>query len=242
MSFEPLRVTATLASDIANPMRPPALDALLAYVQAVYVERRPPPDPSKPTPLVHLDGVLELSACGRFHLASFAVSEPEEWSRGRFVNRRFPIAEAQAMGSAKITTLSLSGGPAKSFRIPLETAWLKGDRIDWYAVGDVARVRSMLAWVTHLGKRRGVGLGKIARWDVTPCDPWDLAAGADWRSAVWPRGGFPVVRDARPMRNLPLDTLPAELAQAFEGYGVVSYPYHERDREELCVIASSAAA
>lgn len=226
--MQPLRVRATLASDIANPMRTPAIDALLAYVQAVYVEARTPPDPAHATPPVHLDGVLALSVCGRYHLASFGLAEPEEWQRGRFVNRRFPIAEAQAMGSPKVTTLNLSGGPAKSFRIPLETAWLKGDRIDWYVIGDAGRILAMLAWVTHLGKRRGVGLGKIARWEVEPCASWGE--------------GFPVIRDARPLRNLPLDAMDAEVAQAFEGYGVVTYPYFERDREELCLLAASDTA
>lgn len=221
--MEPLRITATLASDIANPMRPPALDALLAYAQAVFVEGRELPDPSKPTPPVDLSHVVAPSPCGRYHLASFGLAEPEEWSRGRFVNRRFPIAEAQSMGSPKITTLSLKGGPAKSFRIPLETAWLKGDVIEWYALGDANAIRARLGWITHLGKRRGVGLGRVARWTVEPCASWGE--------------GFPVIRDGRPLRNLPLDAMHPESAQMFEGYGVVSFPYFERDREELCILA-----
>lgn len=222
--MEPLRITALLASDIANPLRPPALDALLAYARAVFEEQRDPPDPGAPCPTVDLSDVLARSACGRYYLASFGLAEPEEWSRGRFVNRRFPIAEAQMMGSPKITTLNLSGGPAKSFRIPLETAWLKGDTIEWFAVGDAEKIRALLVWITHLGKRRGVGLGKIARWTVAPCDSWG--------------DGFPVIRDARPLRNLPLDAMHPEAAQPFEGYGVVSFPYFERDREELCILAS----
>lgn len=222
--MEPLRIAASLASDIANPLRPPALDALLAYARAVFEEQREPPDPAAPCPTVDLSDVLARSPCGRYYLASFGLAEPEERSRGRFVNRRFPIAEAQMMGSPKITTLNLSGGPAKSFRIPLETAWLKGDEIEWFALGDAAKIRALLVWITHLGKRRGVGLGKIARWTVAPCISWG--------------DGFPVIRDARPLRNLPIDAMHPEIAQGFEGYGVVSFPYFERDREELCILAS----
>lgn len=220
--MEPLVVTATLASDIANPMRPPALDALVAFAQCVYVEQRPPPDPSRAMPPVSLDGILAASPCGRYHLASFGLATVEEWCRGRYINRRFPIAEAQAMGG-KIGTLNLSGGPAKSFRIPIETAWLKGDVVTWYAVGDREKIAARLSWITHLGRRRGVGLGRIARWDVAPCASWG--------------DGFPVIRDGRPLRNLPLDAMDAEVAQAFEGYGNVTFPYFEREREELCILA-----
>lgn len=220
--MEPLVVTATLASDIANPMRPPALDALVAFAQCVYVEQRPPPDPSQPMPPVDLSGILAASPCGRYHLASFGLATVEEWCRGRYINRRFPIAEAQAMGG-KIGTLNLSGGPAKSFRIPIETAWLKGDVVTWYAVGDREKIAARLSWITHLGRRRGVGLGRIARWDVAPCASWG--------------DGFPVIRDGRPLRNLPLDAMDAEVAQAFEGYGNVTFPYFEREREELCILA-----
>lgn len=219
----PLVITATLASDIANPTRPPALDALVAYAQCVFVERRPPPDPGKPLPDVDISDVIARSACGRYHLASFALSEVEEWCRGRYINRRFPIAEAQAMGG-KIGTLNLTGGAAKSFRIPIETAWLRGDTVTWYAVGDREKIASRLAWITHLGKRRGVGLGRVARWSVEPCESWGES--------------FPVIRDARPLRNLPLDSMDPELAQSFEGYGCVSFPYFERMREELCILAA----
>lgn len=224
----PLRVTATLETAIANPLRPPALDGLLAFVQAVYVEAREPADPRLPVPPVSLDGVLARSSCGRYYLASFALAEVEQWERGRYVNRRFPLNEAQMVGAAegkqRLGTLSLQGGPCKSFRIPLETAHLKGDVITWYAVGDADEVRARLAWVTHLGKRRGVGLGRIGRWTVEPCASWGE--------------GFPVIRDGRPTRNLPRDAMHPEAAQAFEGFGCVTFPYFERDREELCLMPS----
>lgn len=220
----PLRVTATLASDIANPLRPPALDALLAYAQAVFVEGRDPPDPSGPVPPVDISHAVALAPCGRYHLVSFALAEVEEHLRGRFINRRFPLSEAQSMAGPKLTRISLAGGPCKSFRLPIETAWLKGDQIEWFAVGDPERVRALLVWITHLGKRRGVGLGKIAAWEVEPCASWG--------------DGFPVIRDGRPLRNLPLDAMEPEAGQLFEGYGNLTFPYFERDREELCLVAS----
>ena len=127
---------------------------------------------------------------------------------GRFVNRRFPIAEAQAVGG-RIGTLNLSGGPAKSFRLPLETALLSGDTIEWFALGDREAVADLVRWVRSLGKRRGVGLGVVERWDVEPFDP----EGARWAS------GFPVLREGRPLRNLPLDVLPHAARRDFEEIG-----------------------
>lgn len=223
----PLRVTATLETGIANPAKPPALDALLAYAQAVYIEGREPADPRAPVPDVSLDGVLARSPCGRYYLASFALADVEQWERGRFVNRRFPLSEAQMMGATegkeRLGTLSLKGGPCKSFRIPIETAHLRDDVVTWWCIGDREAIAQRLAWVTHLGKRRGVGLGRVARWEVEPCEPWGE--------------GFPVIRDGRPLRNLPLDAMDPEAAQQHEGFACVSYPYFERHREELCLIA-----
>lgn len=256
----PLRVTATLAGGLTNPLRPPVLDALLAYAQAVHVELREPALPGSPLAPVAIP--LALSACGRFHLASFALAEVESYDdRPRFVNRRFPLSEAQMYGDAKLRTINLSGGPCKSFRIPLEVGHLREDRVTWYALGDPAGVRALLVWITHLGKRRGVGLGKIATWTVETPDtawtwegagwtetralapvwrPWEMRDDepvARWRDAVFPNGAFPVIRNGRPLRNLPLDTMDAELGAEFEGYGNVTFPYFEKHREALCLLA-----
>lgn len=223
--YIPVRVVAHLASDIANPRLPPALDGLLAFAQAVYLEQREPPKPGQMAP-VDITEAVALSPCGRYHLCTAAIAEPELYRRGRFVNRRMPIAEAQALGDARVRSLNLSGGPAKSFRIPLETAWLKADRVTWYALGRVDAIRARLRWISYLGKRRAVGLGKVARWEVEPCPASDL-----WGD------GFPIVRDGRPLRNLPLDVMEPEAGEPFVGYAVITYPYFERDREELCLVA-----
>lgn len=257
-SVAPLRVVATLDTGIANPTRPPALDGLLAYAQAVCIEGREPPMPGRPLAPVSIP--LVLAPCGRFHLASFALAEVECYDEvPRFVNRRFPIGEAQMYGDAKLRTINLSGGPCKSFRLPIETAHLVGDRVTWYAVGDPAGLRALLPWVEYLGKRRAVGLGRVASWEVATPDvtwtwdrrawseaqhaaptwrPWDLHASRPWHESVWPTGAFPVIRDGRPLRNLPLDAMAPEIAQDFEGHGNVTFPYFERHREALCILAA----
>lgn len=226
--MRPLRVTAKLSTEIANPRRLPALDGLLACAQATFAEEREPAAPGAPVPPVDITHAVALAPCGRYHLATVGLGTAELWNRGRFVNRRFPLAEAQALGG-KIGTLNLSGGPAKSFRLPLETALLEGDVVEWFALGDRAAIEDLLRWVRSLGKRRGVGLGKVEAWTVEPFDP---------EAAGW-GPGFPVLRSGRPLRNLPLDALPPEERRPFEGYGVVTYPYFERHREELCLLPAA---
>ena len=108
----------------------------------------------------------------------------------------------------------------------VQPAHLVDDRVVWYAVGDPEGVCCLLPWITHLGKRRGVGLGRVGRWTVEPFDP-----GAEgWGE------GFPVERDGRATRNLPLDWEGARDAE--QGFAVVTYPYWEREREELCLVPS----
>ncbi len=221
--MEPLRITARLERGIASPVRLPRIDSLLAAVEAVYFLELDPPDPSKPTPFVSIDHVIERSPCGRYYRASFAEADVEEYERGRFVNRRFPLGEAQLLGGASLGSLNLQTGACKSFRTPIESAHLRADKIVWYVVGDADAIMARLRFVTGLGKRRAVGLGKLALdpWSVEPCETWP---------------GFPVIRDARPLRALPLDAMEPEAAQAFEGYACLMYPYQETWREELCLV------
>lgn len=215
----PLEVTATLSAALANPTRLPDLDGLLAAAVCLS-EGRDPPDPGEPLPRVEIP--VALSPCGRYHLASRGQGAIEQQERGRFVNRRFPMAEAQALAGPKLTRIVLAGGPCKSFRIPLERALLANDRITWWALGDPARVRWLLAWITHLGKRRAVGNGAVVRWEVR-----ELGAAELWE-------GFPVLREGLPLRNLPLDAPGVDDAHAREGYACVMFPYWEREREERC--------
>lgn len=222
--MEPLRVVAHLGSEIANPGRLPALDALLAYAQATWIEERPPYDESKPCPEVDITHALAAARddAGRvlYHLATVGLGRVEQHLRGRFVNRRMPIDRMQYL-STRGGTLNTSGGPAKSFRLPLETGWLAGDRVTWFCVGDAGEIERLLGPVTHLGKRRAVGLGRVARWEVRPCPSWG--------------DGFPVLFEGVPLRNLPLDALPPEARAPFESWGTITYPYR-RHLEVACLV------
>lgn len=217
---DPLRVTAHLRGPINLPAGALALDALLCAA-VVIRDRVPPIEPG--VPFAKLAIPIEREPGGRFYLASFSIGCVEAVERD-WTNRRFPIPEAQAIGRT-ITSVRISGGPAKSYRLPRERQHMEGDRLDWYCIGDRLAVCALLSYVTYLGKRRAVGLGAVARWEVVPCEPWQ---------------GFPVVRDGRPLRPLPPDwpgLIEPEMAMV-----VMDEPYWLRvgpdgeSRETICAV------
>ena len=105
--------------------------------------------------------------------------------------------------------------------MPLETMHLRGDAMTWWCIGDREEIASLLrGCIGYLGKRRAVGHGPIARWEVEPCETWE---------------GFPVVRAGRPLRPLPLDW-PGLASEPETAYRVLAPPYWRRNREELCAV------
>lgn len=213
--MQPLEVTVRLAGQVSLPGGMLALDSLLAA--AVALRDAIPPAP--PGGYRHIDVPLEWAHGRRFHLASFAVADWEAHDV-RHIHRRFPLDLAQDMGSPKLRRVNLSAGPTKSYRIPLEVGHVRGDGLTWWCVGDALQVLELLGLVTHVGKKRGVGLGEVFGWEVRPCTPWG--------------DGFPVVKDGRALRPLPPDwpgLVTPELA-----YANLTYPYWDKAREELCAM------
>lgn len=210
-----LVVTAQLAGQLAMPDGPIALDGILAAAVAV---RDGLPPVVTPVSILPIEIPVEREPGGRFHLASFAAFEWEAFER-RHIHRRFPVAEAQAIAGPKLRRINISTGPAKSYRIPLEVGHLVDDNLTWWCRGDAVAIRDLLALISHLGKRRAVGLGRVRSWDVRACRPWP---------------GFPVVRDGLPLRTLPPDW--PGLDRPTLAYRTMTYPYWLRADEELCAV------
>ncbi len=211
----PLHVTATLGGAISLPDGPVALDGLLAWAVATR-DGLPPLVPGEDPPQVEIP--VERESGGRFHLASCSIGTFEQMEH-RWVNRRFPEAEAMALGGPKLKRVRINAGPGKSYRLPLETGHLVDDKLEWWCIGAEEEVRALLSMVHYLGKRRAVGLGRVISWLVEPCEPWD---------------GFPVVRDGRPLRTLPLDW--PGLVDPPTAYRTLTYPYWRRWLEEPCAV------
>lgn len=207
----PLCVRAHLANAIALPWHALGLDALL--MAAVALRENLPPlgwgqEPADiPIPVAK-------SACGRLYLASSSLFERDTHEK-RWITKRFPIAEAQCLGEPALRRVNLAGGLSKNYRLPLETFHTKGDAITWYALGEAEPIRALLRLVRYLGKKRSVGNGRVTRWEVVACEPWD---------------GFPVLRQGRPLRPLPLDW--PGLGEHRIDYRVLAPPYWQRWREE----------
>lgn len=217
--MNPLRITAKLRGAIALPERPLALDALLAYAVCV---RDAIPMATVPSELVEVDIPVEKEPGGRFHLSTVGIYELDSAAL-RYVNKRAPVEQYQTIGSDKIKRVQITAGANKSYRIPMETLYLVDDTITWWCIGDENEIRSLLVLIHHLGKRRAVGLGQVARWDIEAMEPqqcWD---------------GFPAVLDGMPLRNLPPDH-PGVLPEAMRGYANITYPYWRRDTETLCAM------
>jgi len=194
------------------------LDGLLAYAVSVRDKLPPALDASQVVPI---EIPIERAEGGRFHLCTSARFEVEQHER-RWLNRRFPIPEAQIMGNAKVRSINIAGGPCKSYRIPLHCAHLVDDEIAWLCLGDLDAISELLGLISHLGKRRGVGLGKVVEWRVEQCDSWDE--------------GFPIVRDGQPQRPLPHDW--PGLDNPMLAQHVLSYPYWRHTEEEPCAVPS----
>lgn len=211
--MKPLCVTAHLRGGITGA---PMLDGLLAFVVARRLGFV-----AGFGDLQAVEIPVEREAAGRFHLCSAAVVSWDGHER-RFTNRRFPVPEAQLPGMTGMRRVNISAGACRSYRLPGDVSFAEEDAVRWYLVGDESAVADLLSEVTHLGKRRAVGRGAVARWDATPCEPWG--------------DGFPVVRDGKPMRPLPIDYPGLDAPDT--GYSTLTYPYYQHTEERLCAVPS----
>lgn len=207
----PLHVVAEMRTGFTMPLTPVALDGLLA---AVVAQRRGLVPPRVGSDCEPIEIPIQREPDGRFHLASFGQYECDA-SEVRYVNRRAPIEEYQARGVAKIRRVLLKGGVDKSYRIPHEITY--APRIEWWCIGDRDAISDLLGDVSHLGKRRAVGRGRVERWSVDPCETWP---------------GFPVVRAGRALRTLPADW--PGLASPRLRMSTLTYPYWDYAAEEMC--------
>jgi hypothetical protein len=218
--WQPLRVVATLRGAVAVPNGAIAIDSLLG---AAVASRFAVPPPLSPSMLVEIG--IPIARERDIYLCSLG-EYAAELHEHRWVNRRFPVSEAQNMGEAKFRRITISTGPCKSYRLPLDTVHVEHDVMTWWAVGEVSTVLDLLEnHIHYLGKKRSVGLGAVTRWEVEPIpEPWP---------------GFPVLRDGLPTRPLPLDW-PGLSPDAEQAYRVLSPPYWRRDLEVLAAIPGGA--
>ena len=195
----PLCITAQLRGPVSMS-RPIALDSLLAWalVQRLNVA---------PDEHVEITIPVEMEPGRRFHLCSHSIGDVEEMDM-RHINRRPIVEQAQMLAADNVRTINTVNGPSKGRRFPTEVAFMRGDVLRWYCIGDAPEICELLRGITHVGGRRSVGVGAVISWSVDECETWE---------------GFPVARDGVALRPLPSDT--PDVSGELE-MGRLTFPYH----------------
>ena len=182
-TFRPLMVTAHLRTGIVCDRWLP-LDAVLLYqaardkfgAQDYTVPgggRSPDNDVRVPLQIAHPGEPHWYYAC------SWAQPQPWWIAEGRdYWNKRFDTSLASLVDMhGKRFKVATSAGAYKLYHMPV--FYKAALRIEWYCVGDRDDVAMLLSAVTHLGKKRSQGWGRVSRWEVIP---WE----EDW--AIWREG------------------------------------------------------
>lgn len=212
--MNPLQITAHLCGHVM--LENVALDGILAYA----IAQRDNIPPICVGGKIDIEIPIQKEPLNRFHLCSFGQFQKELGSfETRHINRRFPAEMAARIGTEKQRNINVSAGLVKTYRIPRQINHLVHDRIDWFLIGDKKEIEKLLLPIKFIGKKRGVGNGKVKKWEIIPCETWD---------------GFPLLKNGVPLRPLPVD-YPGVLAHDL-AYRVLTYPYFEKFREELCMI------
>ena len=214
--MKPLRIVAEMETRLVLPPEGIHLDALLMAAVAKRDDAPPLATMADARDAVPLEIPIATSECGRYYLCTTSIARVDAREH-RWTNRRFPLAEAIALGGPTVKRLQLSAGPAKGYRIPVETTHAR--TLTWYAIGEEFLTYKLLhRFVARLGKRRAVGEGTVLSWDVSALDE------------TWP--GFPVLSaDGVPMRHLPMDV--PGIGAHTERMGRVRPPYWARVGEEM---------
>lgn len=208
-----LEIVATIGGPVHAPDGLPMLDGLLAWATAL---RDGLPLALTASEAQDIDLPLARSPCGRLWLCSQGSAEVEA-AELRYTNKRPAIEQFQTLAEPKMKRVDIGAGANKGYRIPRPVSYLVDDRIAWWAIGGADAIRALLGLVTHIGKKRSVGWGRVVEWRVEATEPWC---------------GFPVLRDGQPLRPLPLDWtgLTPEPPTAYRTLGP---PYWDHSREEL---------
>lgn len=214
----PILVTARLLSPLAGADAP-QLDALLtagvARLQGKPGDREgwklhagvdPRDLPAVPIPVPRrMIGGRNVALCSSPIFAADADGHEH-------VCKRLDPAGVDMLGPSSLRKIPTSGGPYKSYRLPMRARAV--DVVRWFAVGKRSDVLSALKRVDAIGKKGSVGYGRVAEWsaEIVAEDYSWYAPGED---------GRPVL-----MRILPFGPwLPADLAGARRDFGACTPPY-----------------
>jgi len=185
--FEPLKVTAHLRTGVVADQWMP-LDAVLLYQVArnrlgVQMATTPGGDPGAEDLTMPLLKIHNTEP-DWYYACSWAQPQPWWISEGQdHWNKRFDSQFADLVDFGKRRgKVIIEQGRYKAYHMPI--FYRVAMKIDWYCVGDREAIHQLLSCVTHLGKKRSQGWGRVIAWEVESwTQDWSI-----WRDGKLTRG------------------------------------------------------
>jgi len=229
--FRPICITAWLRCGvISDPYLP--LDGILLY-EACRRQFNGQPEASIPgqgslaalsremmAPTLPL--LMVYDGDYRYYACSFA-----EWGRpfaeGRdYWNKREDSGKHTDLLDVAVSRIETSKGRYKAYHMPVfyrVAPWVR-----WWAVGDAAAIKDLLATIAAIGKKRVYGWGRVLRWEVQEMseDKSVIVAGVPQRSV-------PVTSETQRL-------VAPGIRQVFWGYYP---PYYESANQAMCYMPPS---
>jgi len=194
-TFRPLKVTAHLRTGVVADRWLP-LDGILLYqISKLNSVEQYATLPGGDDRECHQSMPLAVVHPGErnwYYACSWAQPQPWWFAEGcDHWNKRFDTMYSDLIDfGGRRGNVLIEKGRYKSYHMPVY--YRIAIRIHWYCVGDRDEIEQLLMTVTHIGKKRVYGWGRVLAWEVTP---WH----ADW--SVW--------RDGRLTRGVPVEDAPS---------------------------------
>lgn len=159
----PIIITAELVTPVIHAERDHThLDSILAFAALTDHPVASAYDGAAVVPIpimlawVSPDG-RPLWACTPLIPSGDAMATWEYW------HKRYPSHRAEFGNKMNAVT---TAGRWKEYRVPVHAQSV--ERLHALAIGHAESVEKLLSVVTHIGKKGGMGYGRVARWSVTP--------------------------------------------------------------------------
>lgn len=213
------KVTAILSSPLAGDA--PYLDSILEFEMAqrhgmaTRLQRR---DAAPPVGSIHLPCLRGtfggLSGIPRCSAPIYCSSEV----RHEHYAKRIAVEHASLLRDDQRLVVATGNSWTKSYRLPLRVS--SASKVVWFVGGSKRRnLKSLLDSVHSLGKKRGHGFARIARWEIDEVEhDWSWFADTEHGRLL--------------MRVLPwCDELPRDMIGGKRWYGGYASPYWHPDRQ-----------
>lgn len=205
-TFEPLRITATLRTGVVCDRWLPIDGVLLSQACRDQYGVQATTEPGGSTQPGSVRMPLEIRRHGTdnwYYAASWAQPQPWWLDEGvDYWNKRFDNALSDLVDfRGRRGKVTVEKGQYRAYHMPVR--YYVADRIEWYVVGEQARIEALLTTCGWIGKKTAQGWGRVIDWCV---EPWP----EDWS----------VRRDGRLTRGVPVLDATEEERQRVMVYGV----------------------